>query len=63
VKTHWCVLEEVWAMTQSARRNRGIKLRPEQPTVREGRFADEVAELWEPWMGLVYRSFCRIGME
>ena len=30
-----------------------IKLRHEQPTVWEGRFAEEVAELWEPWMRVV----------
>jgi IS5 family transposase len=30
-----------------------IKLRHVQPTVWEGLFAKEVAELWEPWMGVV----------
>ena len=30
-----------------------IKLRHEQPTVWEGLFAEEVAELWEPWMRVV----------
>jgi IS5 family transposase len=30
-----------------------IKLRHQQPTVWEGLFAEEVAELWEPWMGVV----------
>ena len=30
-----------------------IKLRHAQPTVWEGLFAEEVAELWEPWMGVV----------
>jgi transposase, IS5 family len=30
-----------------------IKLRHAQPTVWEGLFAEEVAELWEPWMRVV----------
>jgi len=30
-----------------------IKLRHQQPTVWEGLFAEEVAELWEPWMRVV----------
>jgi transposase, IS5 family len=30
-----------------------IKLRHQQPTVWEGLFAEEVAELWEPWMRIV----------
>jgi IS5 family transposase len=30
-----------------------IKLRHQQPTVWEGLFAEEVAELWEPWMRAV----------
>jgi transposase, IS5 family len=30
-----------------------IRLRHEQPSVWEGLFADEVAELWEPWMQVV----------
>ena len=30
-----------------------IKLRHQQPTVWEGLFAEEVAELWEPWMQVV----------
>jgi len=30
-----------------------IKLRHTQPTVWEGLFAEEVAELWEPWMQVV----------
>jgi IS5 family transposase len=30
-----------------------IKLRHQQPTVWEGLFAEEVAELWEPWMRTV----------
>ena len=30
-----------------------IKLRHPQPTVWEGLFAEEVAELWEPWMQVV----------
>ena len=30
-----------------------IKLRHEQPTVWEGLFAEEVSELWEPWMRVV----------
>ncbi len=30
-----------------------IRLRNEQPSVWEGLFAEEVAELWEPWMQVV----------
>lgn len=30
-----------------------IKMRHQQPTVWEGLFAEEVAELWEPWMRIV----------
>jgi transposase, IS5 family len=30
-----------------------IRLRHEQPSVWEGLFAEEVAELWEPWMQVV----------
>lgn len=30
-----------------------IKLRHQPPSVWEGLFAEEVAELWEPWMQLV----------
>jgi IS5 family transposase len=33
--------------------SRVIKLRHQQPTVWEGLFAEEVAELWEPWMRVV----------
>ena len=30
-----------------------IKLRHQQPSLWEGLFAEEVAELWEPWMRVV----------
>jgi len=30
-----------------------IKLRHQQASLREGLFAEEVAELWEPWMRVV----------
>jgi hypothetical protein len=30
-----------------------IRLRNEQPSVWEGLFAEEAAELWEPWMQVV----------
>jgi len=33
--------------------SRVIKLRHQQPTVWESLFAEEVAELWEPWMRVV----------
>ena len=34
-----------------------IKLRHQQPTVWEGLFAEEVAELWEPWRRAVDELF------
>src|SRR5215472_11943797 len=38
---------------QCARRERVIKLRHQQASLWEGLFAEEVAELWEPWMRVV----------
>jgi transposase, IS5 family len=32
---------------------RMIRIRHQQPSLWEGLFAEEVAELWEPWMGVV----------
>lgn len=34
-----------------------IRIRHQQPSLWEGLFAEEVAELWEPWMGVVDASY------
>ena len=51
-----CVLQDhfyKWQYDLQRRKTRVIKLRHQQPTVWEGLFAEEVAELWEPWMRIV----------
>src|SRR5713226_3237321 len=45
----WC--EQLLHRARGGKRM--IQLRHQQPTVWEGLFAEEVAELWEPWMRVV----------
>ncbi len=52
---HSCVLESGVSSysIEHEEDSRVIKSRHQQPTVWEGLFAEEVAELWEPWMRVV----------